>query len=63
MTMIVATMLGIVIATLKFDILSMLIFVGALWGSIVFPVIVSLYWDKVNAGPLTGQWASHFSAF
>lgn len=22
---------------------------GALWGSIVFPVIVSLYWDKVNA--------------
>ena len=49
MTMLVATMLGIVIATLKFDILSMLIFVGALWGSIVFPVIVSLYWDKVNA--------------
>lgn len=49
MTMIVATMLGILIATLKFDILSMLIFVGALWGSIVFPVIVSLYWDKVNA--------------
>lgn len=49
MTMIVATMLGIIIATLKFDILSMLIFVGALWGSIVFPVIVSLYWDKVNS--------------
>lgn len=49
MTMIVATMLGILIATLKFDILLMLIFVGALWGSIVFPVIVSLYWDKVNA--------------
>ncbi len=49
MTMLVATMLGIVIATLKFDILSMLIFVGALWGSSVFPVIVSLYLDKVNA--------------
>lgn len=48
-TMIVATMLGIIIATLKFDILSMLIFVGALWGAIVFPVIVSLYWDKVNS--------------
>src|SRR5690606_39238822 len=31
MTMIVATMLGILIATLKFDILAMLIFVGALW--------------------------------
>lgn len=49
MTMIVATMLGILIATLKFDILSMLIFVGALWGAIVFPVIVSLYWGKVTA--------------
>ena len=49
MTMIVATMLGILIATLKFDILAMLIFVGALWGAIVFPVIASLYWDKVNA--------------
>ncbi|MEE1122108.1 MAG: sodium:proline symporter, partial [Acinetobacter pseudolwoffii] len=45
----VATMLGILIATLKFDILAMLIFVGALWGAIVFPVIASLYWDKVNA--------------
>ncbi|WP_216937121.1 MULTISPECIES: sodium:proline symporter [unclassified Acinetobacter] len=49
LTMIIATMIGMVIATLKFDILSMLIFVGALWGSIVFPVIVSLYWDKVSA--------------
>ncbi|QPF38754.1 sodium:proline symporter [Acinetobacter sp. TTH0-4] len=49
MTMIVATLLGILIATLKFDILSMLIFVGALWGAIVFPVIASLYWNKVNA--------------
>ena len=49
MTMIVATMLGILIASLKFDILAMLIFVGALWGAIVFPVIASLYWDKVNA--------------
>src|SRR5690606_14162665 len=49
MTMIVATMLGIVIATLKFDILSMLIFVGSLWGSIVFPVIVRLCWDQLHA--------------
>ena len=48
-TMIIATVCGIIFATFKFDILSMLIFVGALWGAIVFPVISSLYWDKVTA--------------
>ncbi|WP_104490817.1 sodium:solute symporter family protein [Acinetobacter indicus] len=63
MTMIIATMLGIVIATLKFDILSMLIFVGALWGSIVFPVIVSLYWDKVNARAFNWSVGIAFASF
>ncbi|WP_104498252.1 sodium:solute symporter family protein [Acinetobacter indicus] len=63
MTMIVATMLGIIIATLKFDILSMLIFVGALWGSIVFPVIVSLYWDKVNARAFNWSVGIAFASF
>lgn len=48
LTMIVATMLGIVFASLKLDILVMLVFVGALWGAIVFPVIVSFYWDRVT---------------
>src|SRR5699024_8686653 len=33
-TMIVATMIGVIMATMKMDILTMLIFVGALWGSI-----------------------------
>lgn len=47
-TMIVATMIGVILATLRFDILVMLVFVGALWGAIVFPVIVSFYWDRVS---------------
>lgn len=54
-TMIVATMLGIIFASLKLDILSMLIFVGALWGAIVFPVIVSLYWNKVTNTAFTSS--------
>ncbi|NYT62548.1 sodium:solute symporter family protein [Alcaligenaceae bacterium] len=48
MTMVVATMLGVVLASMRFDILVMLIFVGALWGAIVFPVIVSFYWDRIT---------------
>lgn len=47
-TMIVATMIGVIMATMKMDILTMLIFVGALWGSIVFPVITSFFWDRVS---------------
>jgi len=47
-TMIVATMVGIVFASFKLDILVMLVFVGALWGTIVFPVIASVFWDKVT---------------
>jgi len=48
MTMIVATMIGVIFASFQLDILVMLVFVGALWGAIVFPVIVSFYWDKVT---------------
>lgn len=47
-TMIIATMLGVIFASLRLDILVMLVFVGALWGAIVFPVIVSFYWEKVT---------------
>lgn len=47
-TMIVATMLGVIFASLRLDILVMLVFVGALWGAIVFPVIASFYWDRVS---------------
>jgi len=41
-------MVGVIFASLKLDILVMLVFVGALWGAIVFPVIVSFYWDRVT---------------
>lgn len=47
-TMIIATTLGLIFASLKLDILVMLVFVGALWGAVVFPVIASVYWDRVT---------------
>ncbi|MCC4265633.1 sodium:solute symporter family protein [Oceanimonas baumannii] len=48
LTMIVATMLGIIFASFSLDILVMLVFVGALWGAIVFPVIASCFWNRVT---------------
>ena len=47
-TMVVATMAGVIFASLRLDILVMLVFVGALWGAIVFPVIASFFWDRVD---------------
>ncbi len=47
-TMIVATGLALYFATAKFNILDLLVFVGALWGCLVFPVIASFYWKKVT---------------
>lgn len=52
-TMIIATALGIVFASFSLDILVMLVFVGALWGAIVFPVIASVFWDKVTNAAFT----------
>ncbi|TVP88208.1 MAG: sodium:proline symporter [Pseudomonadaceae bacterium] len=54
-TMIVATAAGLIFASFSLDILVMLVFVGALWGAIVFPVIVSCYWDRVTNAAFT--WA------
>jgi len=48
LTMIIATVLGIVFASFSLDILVMLVFVGALWGAIVFPVIASCFWNRVT---------------
>ena len=48
LTMIIATVLGIVFASFSLDILVMLVFVGALWGAIVFPVIASCFWDRIT---------------
>ncbi|GLR64033.1 sodium:solute symporter family protein [Marinospirillum insulare] len=52
-TMIVATALGIVFASFSLNILVMLVFVGALWGAIVFPVIASVFWNKVTNAAFT----------
>ncbi len=54
-TMIVATLLGVIFASFSLDILIMLVFVGALWGAIVFPVIASCFWDRVTNAAFT--WA------
>ncbi|WNO61311.1 sodium:solute symporter family transporter [Rheinheimera sp. MMS21-TC3] len=62
-TMVIATTLGVTFASLKLDILSMLIFVGALWGAIVFPVIASLYWKKVTNAAFTSSVAIAFVLF
>ena len=48
LTMIVATAAGLILASFSLDILVMLVFVGALWGAIVFPVIASCYWSRVT---------------
>lgn len=53
LTMVAATMIGIILASYSFDILVMLVFVGALWGAIVFPVIASCYWDRITNAAFT----------
>ncbi|WP_312480748.1 sodium:solute symporter family protein [Stutzerimonas nitrititolerans] len=63
LTMITATLIGVIFASMKLDILSMLIFVGALWGAIVFPVIASLFWNRVTNTAFTGAVAVAFLMF
>ncbi|WP_369385329.1 sodium:solute symporter family protein [Tomitella biformata] len=48
MTMVGATAAGVLFAFANFDILELLVFVGALWGALVFPVIASFYWNKIT---------------
>ncbi len=52
-TMIVATAAALFFATARFNILDLLVFVGALWGCLVFPVIASFYWKKVTNAAFT----------
>lgn len=47
-TMIVATGAGLYFASGQLNILDLLVFVGALWGALVFPVIASFYWQKIT---------------
>lgn len=47
-TMVVATAAALYFASNRFNILELLVFVGAVWGALVFPVIASFYWKKVT---------------
>jgi Na+/proline symporter len=47
-TMVTATAAAVAFASMGLNILDLLVFVGALWGALVFPVIASFYWDKVT---------------
>lgn len=47
-TMVVAMAAGLFFAGSHLNILDLLVFVGALWGALVFPVIASFYWNRVT---------------
>lgn len=47
-TMVVAMTAGMYFAGSQLNILDLLVFVGALWGALVFPVIASFYWNRVT---------------
>jgi Na+/proline symporter len=47
-TMVLATAAAVAFASLQLNILDLLVFVGALWGALVFPVLASFYWEKVT---------------
>lgn len=53
LTMILATATAVVFASLQLNILDLLVFVGALWGALVFPVLASFYWKKVTNAAFT----------
>ncbi|MGM7696572.1 sodium:solute symporter family protein [Microbacterium sp. A84] len=48
LTMVGATVAALCFATMQFNILDLLVFVGAMWGALVFPVIASFYWNRVT---------------
>lgn len=52
-TMVIAMAVALYFAAGKFNILDLLVFVGALWGTLVFPVIASFYWEKVTNAAFT----------
>ena len=48
LSMVAATGAGLYFASGQLNILDLLVFVGALWGALVFPVLASFYWNKVT---------------
>lgn len=53
LTMVIATAAAVVVAALRLDILDLLVFIGGLWGALVFPVLASFYWKKVTNAAFT----------
>lgn len=62
-TMVVATAAAVAFASLELNILDLLVFVGALWGALVFPVLASFYWDKVTNNAFTVSVVAALAAF
>ena len=62
-TMILAMTAGLYFAGSQFNILDLLVFVGALWGALVFPVIASFYWDRVTNRAFTIAVLAALAAF
>ncbi|WP_152189008.1 sodium:solute symporter family protein [Georgenia satyanarayanai] len=62
-TMIVATGAGLYFASGQLNILELLVFVGALWGALVFPVIASFYWGRVTNVAFTAATLSAIALF
>lgn len=62
-TMVVATAAGLYFASGQLNILELLVFVGALWGALVFPVIASFYWGRVTNAAFTVATLSAIAIF
>ncbi|MEU5844290.1 hypothetical protein [Rhodococcus sp. NPDC047139] len=62
-TMVVATAAAVAFASMRLSILDLLVFVGALWGALVFPVIASFYWNKVTNKAFTTSVLVALAAF
>ncbi|MGP6171815.1 sodium:solute symporter family protein [Microbacterium sp. A196] len=63
LTMVGATVAGLCFASMQFNILDLLVFVGALWGALVFPVISSFYWNRVTNAAFTAAVIAGLAAF
>ncbi|WP_107401944.1 sodium:solute symporter family protein [Streptomyces oceani] len=63
LTMVLATAAAVAFASLQLSILDLLVFVGALWGALVFPVLASFYWEKVTSRAFTLSVLSALAVF
>ena len=63
LTMVGATAAALGFASMQFNILDLLVFVGAMWGALVFPVIASFYWNRVTNVAFSVAVAAALAAF